>query len=85
MPEPSSPQRAETWLSFGSALAGLFSSFGCHLEPLPRVSQFALGLRLQLPRNVCVRFCLFRLPGPPGGGGCCSPHLSHISRHFPNR
>ena len=71
MPEPTSQPRAETGLTFGSALAGFFSPFSYHSSRF-RISKFALGLRLQLPRNLCVRFCLFRFFGRSSGFFLCT-------------
>ena len=37
-----------------------------------RISKFALGLRLQVPRNLCVRFCPLRFFGCSSGFFFCS-------------
>ena len=62
MPEPRSQARAEAWLTFGSALTGLFALFGCHSRPF-RISKFVLGFSLRLSGSLCVIPCLIRLFG----------------------
>lgn len=56
--QPSQPP-TDTWLAFSCALTSLLLLFG-RLSPCLRIGEFALGLRLRLPRDPGVRSCLFR-------------------------
>jgi hypothetical protein len=55
----SSQPTADTWLAFCRALTRLLLLFG-GLSRRLRIGEFALGLRLCLPRGPGVRPCLFR-------------------------